>query len=106
MTPRERATLDVVLSVEFDGVEALRSQARSAVVERMCGCGCPSIDFAHPPTEPGMWIRVDATIQVSSDGLFLYTEWPWLGGIEYVGMSVDKDPDEFPDPGLVVSNGC
>lgn len=100
LTPRERAALDALLSVELDGAAELRDQARYAVVSETCDCGCPSIDFAHPADTGGMHVRVYADVNGSDDGLFLYTVGPWLGGIEYVGVSA-QDPDVFPEPGLL-----
>jgi hypothetical protein len=104
LTRRERSTLDALLSVDFEGVDALRSQSADVAVVGRCGCGCPSIDFRHS-RGLGMHIRVNAALRDSHDGLFLYTlDDPrlgeCLGGIEYVGVS-DRDPDEFPNPGLL-----
>lgn len=100
LTPRERAVLDAPLSVEPDGAAELRAQARHAVVSETCDCGCPSVDFAHPADTRGMRVRVNAAVNGSDDGLFLYTVGPWLGGIEYVGVSA-QDPDVFPEPDLL-----
>src|SRR4051794_6077768 len=103
LTRRERAVLDALLGVDFQGVEKLRREAMEVVVVGMCGCGCPSVDFerAHGL---GMTIRVNAAVSNSNDGLFLYTiEDPQrgdvLGGIEWVGVG-ETDPDEFPAPDL------
>jgi hypothetical protein len=49
MTGREQAVLDALLSVEFDGVEQLRSAAQHVLVIGGCECGCPSIDFHKDP---------------------------------------------------------
>lgn len=97
LTPREREVLDALLSVEFDGVEELRTQATSATVVGGCGCGCPSIDFTRE-RGTGMHIRVNAAIQGTHDGLFLFMLGGKLGGIEYVGVSQEGDPQELPDP--------
>jgi hypothetical protein len=97
LTDRERAVLDALLSVDFDGVDELREQASSVVVSGGCGCGCPSIDFQHPATPPGMQVQTSASIAGTNDGLFVFTEGTWLGGIEY--MPIDEPmPDELPDP--------
>lgn len=95
-TARERAVLNALLSVDFDGVEQLRTEAEQAEVVGGCGCGCPSIDFYSEPGE-GMNIRVNAGYG-DFDGLFLFTVGDRLGGIEWVGASGNGDPAEFPDP--------
>ncbi|HZC52138.1 MAG TPA: hypothetical protein VE441_06535 [Mycobacterium sp.] len=97
LTARERAVLDALLAVDFDGVEQLRREAKDAVVVGGCDCGCPSIDFYNQVGE-GMDIRVNAGVDGTFDGLFLYTVGGHLGGIEWVGNSEEADPDEFPDP--------
>jgi hypothetical protein len=97
LTERERETLNALLSVDFDGVEALRLEAEQAVVVGGCDCGCPSIDFYEEPGI-GMHVRVNAETQDDFDGLFLYTVAGRLGGIEWVGASGEVDPPEFPDP--------
>lgn len=96
LTSRERAVLDALLAVEFDGVDELRKQAKSARVVGTCGCGCPSIDF-HKVSEHGMWVRVEAALRGSYDSLFLYQLGDSLGGIEYVNNS-DEMPTELPEP--------
>lgn len=99
LTGRERAVLDALLAVEFDGVAELREQAKSVGVIGTCGCGCPSIDF-NPHTGQGMWIRVNAGLRGSYDGLFLYTHGDQLGGIEYLN-NADEMPDQLPEPSLL-----
>jgi hypothetical protein len=42
----ERAILDHLLSLEFEGVEQLRRQAADATVVGRCDCGCPTIELA------------------------------------------------------------
>ena len=97
LTTRERAVLDALLLAEFDGVEDLRRQAKTALVVGECGCGCPSIDFREE-LRAGMEMVVDAAVEGSYDGLFLYTIGGQLGGIEWVGCSDGGNPAEFPDP--------
>lgn len=101
LTRREREVLDALLSVEFDGVEELRAQATSATVVGGCGCGCPSIDFTKE-RGTGLRIRVNAAIQGTHDGLFLFMLAGKLGGVEYVGVSPEGDPQELPDPSALV----
>src|SRR5687767_27594 len=103
LTVRERSVLDALLTVDFDGVERLRSQAALAEVLGGCGCGYPSIDFFDGRND-GMTVVVNASVKDSGtyDGLFLFTVHlpdvgDVLGGIEWVGQS-DSDPDELPPP--------
>lgn len=105
LTERERSVLAALLSIEFEGVAALREQARDAAVVGMCRCGCPSIDFVSG-RGLGMSARVDATIQGTDDALFLYTisdsdGRELLGGIEYLGVTIN-DPSELPPPDLLL----
>lgn len=97
LTGRERAVLDALLAVPFDGAESLREQARSVEVIGRCDCGCPSIDFHREPGV-GMHIHVNAGVVGTYNGLFLFTVGTKLGGIEYVGNSDEEDPIELPDP--------
>lgn len=99
LSERERTVLDALLAVEFDGVEALREQAREAQVVGGCGCGCPSIDFSSQRGD-GMGLKVNAALRGSYDGLFLFTLGDRLGGIEYVSSS-DEMAAELPDPSLL-----
>lgn len=104
LTERERAVLDVLLGVDFQGAEKLRREASDVVVVGMCGCGCPSVDFRRGGGL-GMAIRVNAAVSGSDDGLFLYTvedaeRGEVLGGIEWVGVG-ETDPSEFPVPDLL-----
>lgn len=103
LTVRERVVLDALLTVEFDGVEELRSRAASAEVFGGCGCGCRSIDFFDGRND-GMTMVVNASVKDSAtyDGLFLFTVHlpdigDVLGGIEWVGQD-ESDPDELPSP--------
>jgi hypothetical protein len=96
LTDRERAVLDALLAVEFEGVAALREQARTARVVGMCDCGCPSITFETMPGL-GMWIVVNAGVRGSADGLFLFTRGDRLGGIDYLCGS-EEPVSELPDP--------
>ncbi|WP_189335430.1 hypothetical protein [Actinoplanes ianthinogenes] len=97
LTERERAVLDALLTVDFEGVEELRRQAAEARVVGECGCGCPSIDFQDGT---GMNVRVNASVRGAYDELFLYSFGDdRLGGIEWAG--VDEKPAEFPPPELL-----
>jgi hypothetical protein len=100
MTDRERAVLDALLAVDFPGADVLRRQIPSALVARTCVCGCPSIDFAHPPAGPNVHVVANAKVSGSADELFLFTSDGWLGGIEWVGYSAEK-PEALPAPELL-----
>jgi hypothetical protein len=104
LTQRERAVLEALLAIDFQGVEPLRQQAAAVVVVGTCGCGCPSIDF-QVGRGLGMTMRVNASVSGSHEGLFLYTieesqRGEVLGGIEWVGVG-EPDPDELPSPDLL-----
>lgn len=97
LTDRERAVLDALLAVDFEGCEAVRQQASSVRVVDACACGCPSIDFHKAP---GVGINPVANAEVAGtlDTVFLYLLGDRLGGIEYVWIE-HPVPDELPDPG-------
>ena len=104
LTLRERAVLEALLAVDFEGADNLRRQIANVVVVARCDCGCPSIDFQHHQGS-GMSVRVNAGVPDSYDGLFLYTvddpdQGEVLGGIEWVGVG-KTNPDEFPPPQLL-----
>lgn len=105
LTERERAVVESMLTASFDGVEALRRQVPSLRVSGRCGCGCPTVYFAHPDSEDGVWHRVNASIRGTNDGLMLFTSGEWLDSLEYVGAG-DRDPAEFPDPALLDVEAC
>ncbi|QYJ04509.1 hypothetical protein KUV85_02170 [Nocardioides panacisoli] len=96
LTDRERAVLDALLAGEFEGAGAMREQRQAARVVGVCGCGCPSIDFAVF-SGVGMTVLVDANVVGTDDGLFLFAMGDQLGGIEYVSNS-DQMAAELPDP--------
>lgn len=101
LTDRERAVLDAMLSVDFDGVQRLRVEAKDAVVVGGCECGCPSVDFFREPGI-GMHILANAQVHESMDGLFLYAVGGRLGGIEWVGGYDGSYPSELPEPTSLV----
>lgn len=96
MSERERAVLDFLLAADIEAGEDLRRQAETALAIDGCTCGCPSVNFDHPETQPGLGIVVNARIRDSNDGMFLFMEGPYLGGIEYVPID-DPMPNELPD---------
>jgi len=52
LTPTERALLDSLLDHDFDGVDALRAQARVVTASTGCECGCVTIDLHVPDDAP------------------------------------------------------
>ncbi len=96
--------LDLLLSLEFPGVDALRVQAGSAAVVGGCDCGCPSIAFAVPDDAPlasGLSSRLAPTEGVVSpqDGgipgeIILFVDDGRLSYLEYVYY--DAPPTEWP----------
>lgn len=72
-TTDERAFLDAVLALTFDGVEALRDQWAHASVEPSCECGCGSIgfvfdgDFLPTPSSARNPLPVEADV-IDADG--------------------------------------
>lgn len=95
LSDRERAVLDALLAGSPDARE-FRSQAEDVRVVGTCGCGCPSVDFFNDPGA-GLSTLVDAGLDGTDDGLFLYALGDRLGGIEYVSSS-DEMASELPDP--------
>ena len=49
-----------------------------------------------------MHVRVNAQVDGTLDGLFLYTVGDRLGGIEWVGSSEHDDPVQLPDPAILI----
>jgi hypothetical protein len=53
LTPDERGALDLLLGVEFDGVDELRAQSATVLSSGpSCSCGCGSIALVVEPTAP------------------------------------------------------
>ena len=104
LTDTERAALDAMLLLEFDGVAELRKQAQHARARRSCGCGCGTIalevDKTAAPrssTDHGV-APVDADFGDETEetgGLILFLDDGWLAELEvwYVG----DDPVAMPD---------
>ncbi|GAA1429317.1 hypothetical protein GCM10009616_11120 [Microlunatus lacustris] len=67
---RERDTLEVLLAVDFPGVEALRAQLPGTVVVDRCRCGCPSVSL-QPPVDAPLAAVAD-TVPVEAVGMGAY----------------------------------
>lgn len=52
LTVAERSVLDLLLEADREGADALRQQARTALVVGRCDCGCPTVDFAISDDSP------------------------------------------------------
>lgn len=99
----ERALLDGFLALDFEGVAALRIQARGVMAAPGCTCGCGSLDLfpdgasprstaASPiPSEGG--IRDDAGEEVG--GLLLFLD---AGRLSYMEVNSYFDPLPLPPP--------
>jgi hypothetical protein len=110
LTMRERAILEMLLSVEADGIEELRVQARKATAARW-SCGCASFDLAVDRERASRSSvtagpAVKATTKERDDvsrtfDLLLWVDDGWLAGVEivdYVDRHGDESPDEIPPP--------
>jgi hypothetical protein len=108
-TNNERAFLDTLLSHQFEGVEALRSQWRHTHVESSCDCGCGSIGFVFEPDfEP---TRSTASSPLPVEGEVVDADGDVVGGIIVLvrdGLLDDVDvhaygqaPMAFPAPGSI-----
>jgi len=85
--------LDALLSVDFDGVEQLRDQARLARVVALCDCGCPTVSLTAPDTAPSadlpnrlapVWARVVTDGYKSTGEIVLLLKGGRLDSLEYV----------------------
>jgi hypothetical protein len=109
LTAAESVMLALLLGAEFSGVDALRVQARSAVVVGGCDCGCPSVALevaADAPLASGLNSRlVPAEGVVSPQGegvpgeIILFVDDGRLSYLEYVYY--DAPPKEWPAPDRV-----
>lgn len=105
LTSAESAVLALLLSVEFPGVDALRVQARSAVVVGGCDCGCPSIALEVPADAPlasGLSSRLapaEGAVSPQGEGapgeIILFVDDGRLSYLEYVYYD-DAPPRQWP----------
>lgn len=109
----ELATLTVLLSVEFDGVQELRDQVEGAAAVRGCGCGCPTIDLAprvgavRAPVGDGL-LLVEAAIADETGPapgeILLFIRDGYLSCLEYVSHG-DSPPPAWPAVSDIVPIG-
>lgn len=100
----ERAVLDLLLSIDFDGVARLREQASSALVAGKCDCGCPSIELTVSEEVPRAAMPhrlapVEGVVAPTADGpageVILFVDDGRLSYLEYVHYS-DPPPSDWP----------
>ncbi len=104
LTVSERSILDLMLSLDFEGVEELRRQALNVLVTGRCSCGCPTIDLATSPdsnrsriadsTSP-VQARVDHGEGHAPGEFILFLNDGRLSSLEYVYY--DEIPNDWPD---------
>jgi hypothetical protein len=104
MTGEERAILDLILSIDFDGVAQLREQASSVLVTGKCDCGCPSIELtvateARPAAVPHRLAPVEGIVAPIADEppgeVILFVDDGRVSFLEYVHYS-DPPPSDWP----------
>jgi hypothetical protein len=104
LTGSERSILELMLSMDFEGAEALRRQSLTAVVTGRCDCGCPTIDvttsldlersrIADPTSPAEGW--VDHGEENAPGELILFLDEGRLSSLEYVHY--DEIPSDWPD---------
>jgi hypothetical protein len=107
LTEVERAALDAMLSLDFDGVAELRDQAQNVRAWRSCECGCGSIGLAVDPVAPRSSIEsgvapVDAMFGDGSGdtgGLILFVQDGCLRELEV--WNVGDDPAPMPETSVL-----
>jgi len=97
LTDRERAAVEVMLSVEFDGAQMYRDQIDTLRVAGTCGCGCLTIDFARAEKGQGEEMLTEAYTENALVMLFAHSG--RLSCLEYAPVSDELPmPSEFPLP--------
>jgi hypothetical protein len=104
LQPDEREILDLLLSREFSGIEALRRNALEVVVVGRCDCGCPTVDLAStnfPRSDNSVRLAPVEGYVVADDGtplqqLLLFVSNGQLRSLELVWYG-DSPPARWPD---------
>jgi hypothetical protein len=97
LTARERDVLSALLGLVTPSAERLRKQLAEATVVGVCGCGCPSIYFAHDARGEGVEVNAEAAIDCTDDAVLLFVNSRGdLDSLEYMWIS-DSPRSEFPD---------
>jgi hypothetical protein len=103
LSRRERETLEVLLAVEFPGVEALRAQVPGTLVTRGCDCGCPSVELEPPADAPLAAVSTRLPVDASAIDpcgepealILLFVDEGRLSYLEYAPTG-DRTPARFP----------
>ena len=90
MTDDERAVLGLLLEGASEGAEALRQQARRALVVGRCDCGCPTFHLRVPD---------DGVPRAVLGGRL----WPIEGRVDSHGATPDQEIILFVDDGRLSS---
>jgi len=81
-------------------------QLGEATVVRMCGCGCPSIDFAIAgiSSEPGAPLHAfgDFITKDKRFGVFVFSKHETLAGVEIYSLADLDLPSDFPSSDEIV----
>jgi hypothetical protein len=101
MTAYERAILDRLLSVEFEGVEAARQQAETALAWSVDDDGCFDFEAPDGPDISSPWFILSEgagpeDAQSVPVMLMLFQRQGRLGGVEFVRFG--GDPNHYPQP--------
>jgi hypothetical protein len=112
LSRRERETLEVLLAVEFPGVEALRAQVSGTVVTGGCDCGCPSVELEPPVDAPLAAVATRVPVDASALGgdgepeglVLLFVDEGRLSYLEYAPTG-DRTPVRFPPVSRLVGVG-
>jgi hypothetical protein len=93
----ERELLDFLLSADFPGCDALKSQAETLRVEGECKCGCGTIGFVLPPETVAAQTEKSVPIEAYGELLdvLLFARGGKLSSLEIVFYT---DPPEKPYP--------
>jgi hypothetical protein len=92
LTSNERGILDLLLTQDFQGVDALRAQVPHASVVGRCTCGCATVDLAvdkercKPASSYGRPILSEAQVVVDDDeplgGVIVFLDDGYLSALE------------------------
>lgn len=101
LTSNERAVLDRFLVQNFDGVEALRLQARHVLASPGCTCGCGTINLHVPHDAP----KSSSGSHLPIEGELLGADGEPIGGLllflddgRLAGLEVHSFDDPLPLP--------
>lgn len=103
LTKAEDDAVRFLLSTDFSGVEALRTQLDDLRVVGGCGCGCatvylrPDMDRSSPSHGPQGPVVADAKDLAEAFQLMLFLEDGWLSALEITTVTEYNAP-EIPSP--------